>query len=573
MKKNIVLSAFCTASFLAVCAQLPYQTVKYQIRKDSAVYVGTSPNYCGNPFDIKINMYKPVGDNNRYRPIAIFTHGGGFTSAEDFNEYQMNMFAQEFAKRGYATASIDYREGHHLQAYGAGLPYPVGLGIFAAWQGNTFISDSAEAIRSIYRAQQDLKAVIRFMKLRTAQDSTDACKVFIGGHSAGAITTLSAAFMDNAVEKPSLAGAINTLPNPQWQNTFLQINGPQGKDDAAYRQHNPGIFNFDAAACYLRPDLGDINGSLNTAPDVDANVLGIMSLAGAIVDTNNISVPNNPAMFLYHIPGDQVVDYNAAKPFTYLNSLLYPAPNGNWPVLYGSNWLNGKLNRVNYPTVKKFWSYDNGGNPFTSHDILPGPSIVADTVAKFFAQFLDTCQKCTAQDTTLNFRAEKVNQTSLLKWQTILHSKINFVLAQRSANNSSYDSIGKVTVANNTLSYQFTDNSPVLKGSYYRLKMIFKNGTVKYSTVKFLQFVFIDKLSLYPKPVGKNGQATVLFPPDALSKKATLQIFDALGRKVFEKNYTSSPATETVNCSSLQKGFFILKLILENGTQQLQFIK
>jgi predicted esterase len=566
----IIALLFCSA-FTSAQSQVPYQTAQYAIRKDSAVLVGTVPNYCGNAFDIKINIYKPIGDNNKYRPLGIFAHGGGFTSNEDFNEYQMSIVAQEFAKRGYVAVTMDYREGHHLYPYGPGSPYPIGLGIFLSWIGNTFVYDSAEVIRSAYRAQQDMKAVIRFMKKRQLQDSTDACKTFIGGHSAGAITTLTAATIDNASEKPILTSSLANAPNPLWQNTFLQINGPLGKDDAAYRQHNPGTFNFDAAACYTRPDLGDVNGTIQIDATVNNDVLGIMSLAGGIADTNNISIPGNPAMFLYHIPLDLVVPFQSGRPFQYLSSLLAPAPNGNWPIFYGSNWLNNKLNITGYPTAKKFWVYDNGGNPLNSHDILPSPATVTDTVAKFFAAFMDTCQKCNIQDTAVNFTAEKLNNTSLLKWGTILYSKIAYVVVERSANNIAFDSIGKVTAQNNVFNYQFVDANPILKGSYYQLKIFYKNGTVKYSVTRFLQFILTDKLVLYPNPV--SGSATLLLPSSIFNKNCSLVIVDAVGKKVMEKKFAPINASEIINCSRLQKGVYFLFLTGDGIKEKIPFTR
>ena len=95
-------------------AQSLYTNPVFSIRKDSAVYVGTAPNYCGLGYDIKVNIYKPIGDFNTKRPVAICIHGGAFTSSEDFNEPLTNGLAQEFAKRGYVGVCIDYREGHHL---------------------------------------------------------------------------------------------------------------------------------------------------------------------------------------------------------------------------------------------------------------------------------------------------------------------------------------------------------------------------------------------------------------------------------------------------------------------------
>ena len=217
----ILIGSFPTPSV----AQLPYTQPIFSYSKDSAVSFGNTINYCGFPFPLKMNVYKPTGANqSSKRPLVIFVHGGAFVSDADFNEPEMNSMAIAFAKRGYVSASIDYREGLHLKAYGIGFPGTINLwnlpGATINWnaEARLFASDSAETIRAIYRAQQDVKTAIRYFKLRSNVDSVDICAVFLAGHSAGGITVLQAAFSDQLTEKPPLAAAQTALPNPNWKN-------------------------------------------------------------------------------------------------------------------------------------------------------------------------------------------------------------------------------------------------------------------------------------------------------------------------------------------------------------------
>ncbi|MFN5292017.1 MAG: T9SS type A sorting domain-containing protein, partial [Flavobacteriia bacterium] len=91
---------------------------------------------------------------------------------------------------GYACASIDYRLGF----------FPI---------------DSANAIKAVVRAVQDLKAAIRFF-YKDAQTSNlyqiDTNHIFIGGSSAGAITALHVAYLDDACELSDYMNA-STLAN------------------------------------------------------------------------------------------------------------------------------------------------------------------------------------------------------------------------------------------------------------------------------------------------------------------------------------------------------------------------
>lgn len=385
---------------IAQCFAQPYTLRQYEVIKKSAVFVGTDVNYCGRTDTISVNIYKPIGDNNAKRPVAIFAHGGSFTSTENADDNRMAVFAEEFARRGYVGVSMDYREGFHLIAFEQGLPAPASndpviLSIYNSYDGGPFAAPG-EYVRAGYRAQQDMKGVVRWMKSRSMIDSSSTCQYFIGGFSAGAIMSLATAFTDVENEKPLAAGSLTALANPNWINTTLQTNGPAGKDDADYRSHNLLPFNYEAAACYQRPDLGSVDGSLSINSGYDAKVLGVMSLSGAIGDTNLFNAfTQQPAIYLYHVPGDDVVPFDSGPPFQFLDSTFTPAPSSFAPTLYGSNWIWDKLNRVQYPAPKKHFFYTAGLPPFSSpHDIFPGTLAVSDSVARFFAEVLQSNGNC-----------------------------------------------------------------------------------------------------------------------------------------------------------------------------------
>ncbi len=421
-KTLLSFSLFLLISNIVLFAQsLPYTQPIYAIRKDSAVVYAKALNYCGNRVDLKMNIYKPMGDNNTQRPVAIFIHGGGFSSNTDFNEYHMNVMAQEFAKRGYVAASIQYREGHHKFNYGVSFPQPTGLGVLLDWTeiARAYVSDSAEVVRALYRAQQDTKAAIRFMKQNHLADSTSTCNVFIGGHSAGAITALAAGLMDKTSEKSSLCNTIADAPNPNWTSSgfwwfgnyvITQINGPQDKDDLAYRTHNPAPFDYEAAACYKRSNLGKIDGSQNTTSGYDASVKGVAALAGALLDTNIISGPRQPALYLYHVSPDYIVSFNVGYPFEFYNGLMDPDPGSKWPIGYGSNWINSKLDRINYPAAYKLHVVPS---LLGSHDILPNTWEIADSIAQFFARVIDTSSCMLSSPIYASSRTQKSQTTQL----------------------------------------------------------------------------------------------------------------------------------------------------------------
>lgn len=113
----------------------------------------------------------PKTDTVKKRPLLIFIHGGGFKNNSKSGNVS-TLLCTHFARKGYVTATIDYR-----------------LGI----ENNGEIKDYHEAM---YRAQQDGKAAIRFFKKYADKFGIDSAQVFITGTSAGSKTALAIAYMD-----------------------------------------------------------------------------------------------------------------------------------------------------------------------------------------------------------------------------------------------------------------------------------------------------------------------------------------------------------------------------------------
>jgi len=580
---TLSLLIFITSSFPTLSvAQLPYTQPTFTYSKDSAVSFGSSINYCGFPFPLKMNVYKPTGANQATkRPLVIFVHGGAFVSDADFNEPEMNSMAIEFAKRGYVSASIDYREGLHLKAYGTGFPGTINLwnlpGATVNWnaEARLFAADSAETIRAIYRAQQDVKAAIRYFKLRSDVDSVDICAVFLAGHSAGAITVLQAAFTDQATEKPLLAAAQTTLPNPSWKNRceitnpfnpaeclFFQPNGPQGRDNAAYAALNRAGDDFENAAAYQRPDLGPIGGELSAGATDE--ILGVGAMAGAITDTNLlINATNFPAVFLYHQPADRVVNFYRNRPFSFYNDLLSPGPNNEWPILNGSLFIKNKLAQINYPgQVATYWFDNSAADPLAlnSHAILPSPVTVADSMAKFFAQILaapHNCLSVVALRSTL--RANLLGNCIKLRLQIgESNGQVNHLRLQKSTNGRDYFNLTTLSPGRETVFY-FVDSMPT-EQNFYRIEMTTSAQKVFSNTVH-IQYQQ-NSINIYPNPVtGKYLQLQI--SNAGLAGKCNLLIKDISGKIILarELHVPNAVHLQAIEVAALPAGFYVVELL------------
>ncbi len=173
MKRNIqafLVLLFCLPVFAAHAQKRFRQPVFTAIDSIADVAYGQATNLKGEQQQLLLNMYLPQGDTMKHRPVLIFIHGGGFLNNTRFGGYGAKI-CTAFAKRGYVTATIDYR-----------------LGI-AETRTNT---DYAEAL---YRAQQDGKAAVRFFRRYADQYGIDTAQIFIAGSSAGSMTCLGMAYM------------------------------------------------------------------------------------------------------------------------------------------------------------------------------------------------------------------------------------------------------------------------------------------------------------------------------------------------------------------------------------------
>lgn len=154
---------------------------------DSIVNIvyGNANNYLGVPEQLKLDFFQPNGDVLTKRPLIIYVHGGGFTSGTRKYLHIKNILSRMVLK-GYVAASIDYRLDPNFNLY-----------------------NSNSDRRAMTDAMHDTKAAIRFFKVNATTYGIDTNQIVIGGESAGAITSMMAAYVDKQSEM-----AIYPMANP-----------------------------------------------------------------------------------------------------------------------------------------------------------------------------------------------------------------------------------------------------------------------------------------------------------------------------------------------------------------------
>ncbi len=206
----------------------------------SAVIFGSNTGVNGSTQTLRLDVYEPAGDVLEERPVIIVAFGGSFISG---SRADVAPLCQAFARMGYVAVAPDYRVGF-------------------------FFPNEATTTRAVMRGSHDMKACVRFLRKTVAADGNpyriDQDRIIIGGVSAGAISGIHAAYLDQESEIPAIL-----------QGEIASLGGVEGNSG------NPGY---------------------------SSEVFAVYSFSGAIGDTTYIEPGDKPLVSI-HETGDNVVPY------------------------------------------------------------------------------------------------------------------------------------------------------------------------------------------------------------------------------------------------------------------------
>lgn len=231
--------------------------------------------------DLKMDIYLPKKDTLSRRPLIMFIHGGAFYFGSK-NDLSIVEWCKHYASMGYVTASINYRVG--FQPSLSGIE------------------------RAGYRAVQDAHAAMRYLVANQDTYRIDTSMIFVGGSSAGAITSLNLGYMTE-----------ETRPSTTYKKGTSK-------------------------------DLGTIESVGN---DLKANfsLKGIVDMWGA-VSTLDVLKSNNIPIIAFHGNADKIVPYDYNYPFTGAKSLKKVLFNK----MYGSSCIVEEAPKYNIQA--KLYTFD-----------------------------------------------------------------------------------------------------------------------------------------------------------------------------------------------------------------------
>lgn len=199
----------------------------------SDVTYGSNTTYAGSTKTLNLDIYYPSNDTVTNRPLLILVPGGGFSAMTSKSSFADE--AKAIAKYGYVVAAINYR----------------------TFDGSGTMSNNTLK-QIILQGMQDAKAAIRFFRKDAATNDTykiNSNKIFLGGHSAGAMVAAHTVYLDDV-----------------------------NKADADFQtiiNNNGGLEGNSGNSGYASTVSGNIN------------------LSGALIDKTYITATSNPMLGIY----------------------------------------------------------------------------------------------------------------------------------------------------------------------------------------------------------------------------------------------------------------------------------
>jgi len=228
---------------------------------------------------------------------------------------------------------------------------------------------------------------------------------------------------------------------------------------------------------------------------------------------------------------------------------------------YGSNGCSGvtdlsTLSISRWDSTSRTWTYNQG-----TATTLPDGTITTNNPISTFSPF--TFGTSTGGSELpielLSFEASKNKFNKVdLEWETASEINNDYFELLRSKDGVKFDKIGQVQGAGNsseTLSYSFTDETPLTGTSYYQLVQYDFDGSYTKSHVAVVNIISEDGFSVFPNPL-VVGTDELNIKADGWSIE-NLTIHNGLGEIVLEKEVNQS--NTSINTDYWSPGVYFLR--------------
>lgn len=215
---RLTLLIFSMTTWLSLAQDDRFQkTVFADCSIERDVIYGKATTQGGELLELTMDVYQPVGDTMKERPVIVLAHGGYFFFGEK-EDFQLE--CEQLAKAGFVAVSINYR-------------------LIDVYDDSFYVAKMA-----VIDAVADMKAAVRFFYKDADKQNkyrVDTDNIFIGGYSAGAIASLHYAYA-NSVDDVKLMGGEMML---KYVNSIGGLEGKSG--NPGYPTKVKGVINISGA--------------------------------------------------------------------------------------------------------------------------------------------------------------------------------------------------------------------------------------------------------------------------------------------------------------------------------------
>ncbi len=167
------------------------------------------------------------------------------------------------------------------------------------------------------------------------------------------------------------------------------------------------------------------------------------------------------------------------------------------------------------------------------------------------------------------------NEKARLSWVEDAAVDFDRFIIQRSINGTNFNDITTVASKNNTPAilhtYEYIDYQlPVAGSIYYRLAMVDKDGSIRYSSVQVLSPKVEKDLKLYPT-ILKNGEFKIT--TDEIIRNGTVEIITMTGQVIQTINLNSGSLTQSIVISkNILPATYLVRIKSEKGINEIRKI-
>ena len=532
---------FCQPIFAQLNCGGRYLTQVFNSASQQLISYDSAVAWDNSQVELQMLVFTPDSDSLTQRPAVMVMHGGSFTSGNLYSTQVLNLCGQ-LAMRGYVTVSVGYR-----------------LGI-APWTNS--VDYVINYYHTIYRAAQDAKSAVRFLKSTATTYGIDTSLIFIGGYSAGAANALSEAFW----QQHEVIPIINT---PVW-GTF--------EENGTYSNRVAGVFGIGGAM----EDTTLIENDILPAALVHGVTDPIVPFTSG-ADASGVTIYGSNAVQMYlqthngfsflksinqpgfHTPAagsaleDTVNEFLTNSLFSILGHLSQPAMSFRYDTITASDggaykwFLNGSV--VNNQALPQLVIQQSG---YYQVEIIyeNGCSYLSDSV--FYNKLIEirdtvtTINFITIADTALEVDTVVVLQSGITDTTVVTSSIVEC--------DSTILEGSTIFTTDST----FQDDTLIIAVTFSRNDTHFINCQHLVKDSIFIpdgstgiDAIFENSIVVYPNP--NNGSLTISLNEDWTMKNARIKLYGLSGNEVFNSSLINNRLFMVLP-SSIQPGFFLLEL-------------